>query len=641
MAAQEPDNLRSIYQKSGLPADRALLAIRKVINKSSELLSQHSDRISLDHLLLDGTLNLNLDAPKSVYLAPEIRLAGNESGERAAVFSIGVCLFELLTGNLPEERPYAQDVISDVRDAVVANGASGFGVNDLAITVSHLLNPDPYERYESLADVERALDHVKSFSEAKPEPSGGVDKPLTPVSDMIRGFEIGAAKSDDEEGAAQHQKPIDPAIIKRERPPDSKRGIRWNTPDFDSRSRGASADESSTQSSAQAEGRKRKNTSDRIELKLRKRSTSLRERLGWKGVQLQGDKNEGEEQQTIFGGQKPSSSKRQESGNLDIESSMRRRGSKRASDRFSSGQGLLSGMEQADSEDSVPFVWDVLVVNFLLTLSIGFFISAVLIQCLDRLPIRQIMISGLSQDVLLLSDRAVLMVVLVAMLGLPMLALMAAASSAWRALFAWSQQVAVMLVMFAIYFKINLMRLSSIAGQTELDPLAHMDAARAALANMVEIAALAPRLSVLTTSNRFAVPVFTQDLNFAPSLELANISLIGFMLLVLTLIISRQQRLGLARAIRGFVLLLGLIFVENLICVIVVFLNLPLLSDSFELLPQILGIQPPVCVVAFAVTNLIFGWILIARHARLRLRADNASWLSSLKRSKSLSANSN
>ena len=639
MEAHKPTSMRSLVQKGGMPADQALRLIRRVLDRSATEMSRNSDRVSPDHFTPDGTIIPDLEAANPIYLAPEQRSGGLESGERAAVYSIGACLFELLTGEVPDERPFGSDVISIVRDAVVANGAAGFGVNDLAVTVSHLLNPDPFERYESLYDVDRALEHISSFSEAKPEPSGGADKPLTPVADLIRGFDLmdpsaPAGVSGQASGSEQR------VIAPRDKPPDSKSGIRWNTPDFDASSKSQLTSPSDPKRSART-SRSRADSSQRLELKLRTPQRSLRERLGWKGVQLRGDKQDDQATDRAKdvlhpdGQQKTSRNARTEVSAYELETSIRKRAAMRASDRYASGRGLLSGASSAQADEATPFVWDVLIVNFLLTLSIAFFVTALLWQCLEALPIRQIMTSGLSQEALLISDRAALMTILVALLSLPVMILMAAASSAWRALLSWAQQAVVMLLAFALLFQINLSRLAAAAGIQDLDPLAHMAAARAALANLVEAAAFSPRLSTFAASSRFAVPVFVEEHSLSLILELSNLLLIVFLLLTTVLIVARQQRFGVARALRAYLPLLGLLLFEMIICFVVTSLKVPILSDQFGLLPIGLGLEPSICAVGFACANLIFGWIVIARHARLRLKADSASWLSSLSRAKS------
>ena len=636
MDTQPPISMRSLVQKGGVPADQALRIIRTVLSRSAGELAQSADRISPDHFSLEGTRLPHLSPAGSIYLAPELRVDGLESGERAAVYSIGATLYELLTGEAPDERPFAPDVISAVRDAVVANGAAGFGVNDLAVTLSHLLNPDPFERYESLYDVDRVLEQVHSFSAAKPEPSGGADRSLAAVSELIRGVDI-APTSQVEHSTSAQGVSVDDSIMlprqARDKPPDSKRGIKWNTPDFDQSQKDQKA-KTTNQERSRTSSRARKDSSDRIELKLRTPQRSLLERVGWKGVRLQGDKAEREENRSQI---QPKLTRNRQLGNesLDLDTSIRKRPTSRLGDRFTSGVGLLS--DSAGAEESAPLVWDVLIVNFFLTLSISFFIAVLLLQCLEVLPVSQIMISGLSQESLIMSDRAALMVVIVSMLGLPVLVLMAAASSAWRALFAWSQQVVVMLLLYALLFQVNLSRLAAAASLRELDPLAHMDAARAALVNLIEAAGLAPRITPLTASGRFAVPVFIEQTQFSIVHEIFGIALISFVLLSTVLIIAKQQRFNVWQSLRTFLSLFGLVVFEMIITFTVVFFNVPILSEPFSLFPKGLGVEPPLCVLGFASANLIFGWVVIARHARLRLRADSASWLSALRPGRSVS----
>jgi serine/threonine protein kinase len=86
------------------------------------------------------------------YMAPE-QLAGHAVDERADVFSLGVVIFEMLTG----QRPFSSNPL--VRFAEIGRGipSSAFADARVREALAPCLDDEPSRRYASVADVRRVL----------------------------------------------------------------------------------------------------------------------------------------------------------------------------------------------------------------------------------------------------------------------------------------------------------------------------------------------------------------------------------------------------------------------------------------------------------------------------------------------------
>jgi serine/threonine protein kinase len=93
------------------------------------------------------------------YMSPEQLRGRNDLDRRSDVYSVGVILYELLTGRLP----FAQDNIGDLMVAITVQGAPRLTRirpelgEQLAAIVARALAPEPKDRYASALELRDAL----------------------------------------------------------------------------------------------------------------------------------------------------------------------------------------------------------------------------------------------------------------------------------------------------------------------------------------------------------------------------------------------------------------------------------------------------------------------------------------------------
>jgi hypothetical protein len=131
----------------------------------------------------------------AAYLSPE-QAHGDEAGPRSDTYSLGVCVYQLLTGRLPHEygsltelalkqREEPIEPISDLRPEVP---------HELDLAVRVALERDPADRYESALDFARALEaglHGQATEATRRLAAGAVADPdatraLADVTDATR-----------------------------------------------------------------------------------------------------------------------------------------------------------------------------------------------------------------------------------------------------------------------------------------------------------------------------------------------------------------------------------------------------------------------------------------------------------------------
>ena len=94
------------------------------------------------------------------YMSPEQMRSAKNVDARTDVWSMGVCLYELLTGRLPFDAPTAPEICAMVlKDAVPRPSAILKGIpSDLEAVVLRCLDKDPARRFQSVADLAVALE---------------------------------------------------------------------------------------------------------------------------------------------------------------------------------------------------------------------------------------------------------------------------------------------------------------------------------------------------------------------------------------------------------------------------------------------------------------------------------------------------
>jgi hypothetical protein len=122
-------------------------------------------------------------ASESSYLSPE-QLAGERADERSDLFSLGVVLYELLTGRHPfrarqeqagEERIAEQDIRQSITPPLRESAAEISP--ELERVVQRCLEKEPERRFEGLEQLVRALEHVLG-STALADPDALVQRAL-------------------------------------------------------------------------------------------------------------------------------------------------------------------------------------------------------------------------------------------------------------------------------------------------------------------------------------------------------------------------------------------------------------------------------------------------------------------------------
>jgi serine/threonine protein kinase len=128
------------------------------------------------------------------YMAPE-QVANRRNDQRTDIYSLGVVLYEMLTGRLPFE---AQDVWSAAHmrvsgDPVPLRALNGDVTPEAEEIVLHAMRRDPRERHQTVAELKRELDmpdrvHVTGLSQRLQAPRWRLSLQGTPI---LSGIVIG------------------------------------------------------------------------------------------------------------------------------------------------------------------------------------------------------------------------------------------------------------------------------------------------------------------------------------------------------------------------------------------------------------------------------------------------------------------
>lgn len=152
-------------------------------------LTQDGSRALTSHGTIVGTLE---------YMAPE-QLEGRDSGASADIFSLGVLLYEMATGQRPFRGESAASVIAAImdRDPVPVRDLQPSVPGALDHIVARCLRKAPEERWQSAADIMRELEWVAELGSSK---DAGVSPPaptpnrrLAGVWPVVLGFLIAVA----------------------------------------------------------------------------------------------------------------------------------------------------------------------------------------------------------------------------------------------------------------------------------------------------------------------------------------------------------------------------------------------------------------------------------------------------------------
>ena len=133
----------------------------------------------LAHIALRDTGVLPLST--AAYMSPE-EAAGRASDPRSDLYSVGVLLFQLLSGRLPINGATSEDLLRAHRDsAPLRLREAGRRVHDdLENLIGHVLAKDPSERPGSGEEMAVLLRAVASIAETVPEGAANEPEPLPP-----------------------------------------------------------------------------------------------------------------------------------------------------------------------------------------------------------------------------------------------------------------------------------------------------------------------------------------------------------------------------------------------------------------------------------------------------------------------------
>ena len=146
---------------SKLTPDKILMDRRGVIRVSDLRLNRAKKRRWDDH----ARHQLEIAA----YMAPEV-LAGEGASEKADLYSLGVILYEMLTGKLPFETGPLPKLIKHKRQAVLPS-VTEHAINCpvwLEQLVQRLLQPNPDDRPISASTIVAQLKEIKAFDKRRP-----------------------------------------------------------------------------------------------------------------------------------------------------------------------------------------------------------------------------------------------------------------------------------------------------------------------------------------------------------------------------------------------------------------------------------------------------------------------------------------
>jgi len=127
------------------------------------------------------------------YIPPE-QIEGLDSGGRGDIYSLGVILFEMLTGRLPFEGRTARETIvarlrRDPPDPCAVNSSLPRWLGDVVL---RCLERDPKERYASIADLVAEIDGRIAAEEERPTATLGLRRGIRGASRARRRVLLGA-----------------------------------------------------------------------------------------------------------------------------------------------------------------------------------------------------------------------------------------------------------------------------------------------------------------------------------------------------------------------------------------------------------------------------------------------------------------
>jgi eukaryotic-like serine/threonine-protein kinase len=118
------------------------------------------------------------------YIAPE-QVRGEATDSRCDVYSVGVILFELLTGRLPFIRPETMDVLfahaTEPPPSFADAGADGWVPCEVEQVVMRCLAKDPAGRPNSARDLAQEFQEALMMSQSGPVPDVGTSPPTPPA----------------------------------------------------------------------------------------------------------------------------------------------------------------------------------------------------------------------------------------------------------------------------------------------------------------------------------------------------------------------------------------------------------------------------------------------------------------------------
>ncbi|XP_050228572.1 receptor protein kinase-like protein ZAR1 [Mercurialis annua] len=79
--------------------------LTRLVSNSSKFTTSASKKQHLNQTIITSTMGSKISAPSNLYLAPEARVFCNKFTQKCDVYSFGIILMELLTGQLPDEGP--------------------------------------------------------------------------------------------------------------------------------------------------------------------------------------------------------------------------------------------------------------------------------------------------------------------------------------------------------------------------------------------------------------------------------------------------------------------------------------------------------------------------------------------------------